>query len=50
MGEEGLGFGGKFKQFENWYLNKKIRWEQAGISVDEAGLSKYGHQYWIKLL
>lgn len=38
-----------FKRFENWYLNKKIRWEQAGISVDEAGLSKYGHQYWIKL-
>lgn len=38
-----------FKGFEKWYLNKKHRWEQMGIFVDESGLSQYGHQYWIKL-
>lgn len=38
-----------FKKFETWYLNKKIKWEQIGISVTEAGLGEYGHQYWIKL-
>lgn len=38
-----------FKKFEIWYLNKKIKWEQIGISIDDAGLNGYGHQYWIKL-
>ena len=38
-----------FQGFEAWYLNKKISWEQKGVLVDEAGLGKYGHQYFIKL-
>ncbi len=39
----------KFILFEKWYLNRKEIWKQHGIVVDEAGLSQYGHQYWIKL-
>lgn len=38
-----------FRGFECWFLNKKTKWEQAGVFVDEAGLGQYGHQYWIKL-
>ena len=38
-----------FKQFEAWYLTKRTAWEQNGVFADDAGLSKYGHQYWIKL-
>lgn len=38
-----------FKEFEYWYLNKKMKWEQKGVFVDKAGLGQYGHQYWIKL-
>lgn len=38
-----------FREFETWYLNKKIDWEQKGVLIEEAGLSKYGHQYWIKV-
>ncbi|MCH5341179.1 MAG: hypothetical protein J1E01_06915 [Acetatifactor sp.] len=38
-----------FMEFEEWYLNKTSKWQQTGIIVDEVGLGKYGHQYWIKL-
>lgn len=38
-----------FKQFQNWFLSKKDSWKRNGIIVDEAGLSAFGHQYWIKL-
>mgnify|MGYP005782480847 FL=1 len=38
-----------FKQFENWFLSKKDTWKRNDIVVDEAGLSEFGHQYWIKL-
>lgn len=38
-----------FIKFETWYLNNKVYWEQKGVFVDESGLGKYGHQYWIKL-
>ena len=36
-------------EYEEWYLNKTTKWQQTGIIVDEAGLGKYGHQYWIKV-
>lgn len=38
-----------FKQFQNWFLSKKDSWKRNGIVVDEAGLSEFGHQYWVKL-
>lgn len=38
-----------FQQFHKWFLSKKDTWERTGINVDEAGLSEFGHQYWIKL-
>lgn len=38
-----------FQQFQRWFLSKKTKWDTLGILVDEAGLSTYGHQYWIKV-
>lgn len=38
-----------FQQFQTWFLSKKAKWKLLGIQVDEAGLSAYGHQYWIKV-
>ena len=38
-----------FIWFEKWYLSKRDNWDKRGISIEEAGLSEYGHQYWIKL-
>lgn len=38
-----------FQQFQTWFLGKKAKWELLGIQVDEAGLSKFGHQFWIKM-
>lgn len=38
-----------FQQFQRWFLSKKAKWELLGIHVDEAGLSTYGHQFWIKV-
>lgn len=38
-----------FKQFQDWFLDKKKNWVKFGIVVDKAGLSEFGHQYWIKL-
>lgn len=39
----------KFKEFELWYQSKIENWALQGITVESAGLSEYGHQYWIKV-
>lgn len=38
-----------FQQFQTWFLSKKAKWDTLGIQVNKAGLSEFGHQYWIKM-
>lgn len=38
-----------FLIFEKWYISRSADWIDKGITVDEAGLGIWGHQYWIKL-
>lgn len=49
MKDIGAAMDEKFKEFELWYLNRLECWITQGIVVDSAGLSEYGHQYWIKV-